>query len=462
MTEVGVAEAESRYFAITFGLGRNLLRLDRFEENFGLTTTLNLVKEDDLRSLDTNSLGNGAMKHFIQMGHSSSLKDFGIDLEKDLVKNISGKIEETTLTGDVKSICGKQSVSISSSIDITGIGELLKMLYDHFQCQDYLERFPGMNHANIIKNRDRIEELDNRMLRIFNGEVDDESNFELSLPELRLNHEIGSFTYGSAGNHHTELDLDELKNDLSVAMRGRQITVQTLKNQHIRMFSEDGNITGKWTIYKCLSVDLPDRDKQYVLNEGKWYSFNMNYVQSIDDFYGNIEISGVDLQDYRIIGHDGETENQYNDRMCNSFVQFEKMDCQCLNPFDQTPFEVCDIYDKSLNSFVHVKHNTGSRVLSHLYLQGAVSGELMLNPIVREDLLRNKPNMSGHIQRDSYNTSSYEITYAIIDRSKASRTRNTNERPQLPFFSKISLRQTVNTLRNFGYQVKLKRIKWAE
>lgn len=462
LTEVEVSEGTTRYFAITFGLGRNILILDNFEESFGLTTTLNLVNENELRSLDTNSLGNGSVKHFIQMGHSSSLKDFDIDLEKDLVKNLSGKLTDENLPGDAKSICGKQSVSISANVDTSNIHDFLRSLYGHYQRQDYLQRFPGMNNAKVIKEKSRIEELDNQMLRAFNDEINDEFNIEISLPELRLNHEIGTFTYGSSDTHHSELDLYDLKTDLNSTMRGQQISIPTLKNRHIRVFSGDGNMIDKWSIYNCLSVDLRDRNKQYVLNEGKWYSFDLDYVNNINSFYESIELSDISLSEYRDHGHLKETENDYNERICNNNEQLELMDCQCINIHNQTQFEVCDIFDKQRMSFIHIKHNTGSSMLSHLSLQGVVSGELMLYKSVRDELLSKKANLDSQIYSDIYSASNYEVVYAIIDRSKASRNRYQDDRPHLPFFSKISLRHAVNILRNYGYNVKLKRIKWSE
>lgn len=462
LSETEVVAGQPRFFAITFGLGRNILNLDNFEENFGFITTLNLVNENDLRSLDTDSLGSGSKKHFIQIGHSSKLKDFGIDLEKDLVKNISGKLSDVEGVGDAKSICGKQSVLLSSNVTLADLPEFFRTLYRHFQSRNYLERFPGMNHAKIIKDKSRIEELDNHVLRIFNGELEEESNIELAIPELKLNHEIGSFRYASSENPHSELDLNELREALQSVLRGRQVTIRTLKSNYIRMLSDDGTQIDKWKIYNCISADLAEREKQYVLNEGKWYSFDIDYAQTVKDFYNSLEISETLFDDYRPATHYNETENQYNDRISRNNDQFEKVDCECITPFDQTPIEICDIYDKATDSFIHVKRNEGSSLLSHLFLQGSVSAELLRNKSVREDLLRRVSNLSQNISLDYFNPETYTIVYAIIDRSKATRTRHIGDRPRIPFFSKISIRQVVNSLTGLGYTIKLKRIKWSE
>lgn len=421
LLEVEVKKDYNRFFAITFGLGRNLLNLEKFEEDFGLITTLNLVNENDLRSLDTNTLGNGAMKHFIQIGHSSNLNDFGIDLEKDLVKNLSGKLSSERGVGDAKSISGKQSVLLSSTVNLLQIPDILKELYSYYQSKEYEKRFPGMNNAKLITTNDRIEYLDNRALRLFNGDLDEENNIELSFPEFKRDHEVGSFRFGSSNNLHEELDLKELKADLNSMLKGRLPTIQTLKNIPIQFISDEGGQLGRSSIYKCLSIDLTERDKQYVLNEGKWYSFNLSYVDEVNEFYNCIEIYKGDLSEYRSKEAIEESENKYNERMCLNSDNFEKLDCRCINPFDQSPFEVCDIFDKAKNAFIHVKHNNGSNQISHLIMQGYVSGEQMINKTVREKLLQQQPEMESNIKVFPYDPSSYKIVYAIIDRSKGSK-----------------------------------------
>lgn len=461
VTEVAIDSETNRFFAITFGLGRNILNLDNFEEDFGLTTTLNLVDTNDLRSVDTNSLGNGAMKHFIQIGHSSSLRDFGIDLEKDLVKNISGKVSDSEMLANAKSITGKQSVTLSSDIDIHDIDEFLLVLYQYYQRDDYRNRFPGMNNATKIKDKVKQEELDNTMLRTFNG-LAPECNIELLLPDLKLNHEIGAFKYGSSDETFSELEIDDLKRTLLSMFRDGQITIAKLKNNHIRMLSEEGIQTGKWSIYKCLSVDMQQGDRQYVLNEGQWYSFDMDYVNNVNEFFEGIELSDIDMQEYQKEVNSAETENNYNDRICNDCQQFEKMDCNCVHPFNQTSIEVCDIFDKESRAFIHVKHYTSSSVMSHLFAQGTVSAELLLTPTLRNQILDRKPSLADCIFIDDFKASSYKIVYAIIDKNKGSRNRYPGDRPHLPFFSKISLRQAVQRLQGFGYTVMLKRIRWNQ
>lgn len=92
-----------RVFALTFGLGRNLLRVDRFEERFGLITTLNLIDSKKLRSVDSNTVASNPKNSKVMLGKLSSINDFEVDGESSLLKSINGKIEENAL-GDCTTI----------------------------------------------------------------------------------------------------------------------------------------------------------------------------------------------------------------------------------------------------------------------------------------------------------------------------------------------------------------------
>ena len=52
----------------------------------------------------------------------------------------------------------------------------------------------------------------------------------------------------------------------------------------------------------------------------------------------------------------------------------------------------------------------------------------------------------------SFNATDYTIIIGIINKYH-------EERPKIPFFSKVSLRYTINSIKNMGYKVQLKNIK---
>ena len=101
---------------------------------------------------------------------------------------------------------------------------------------------------------------------------------------------------------------------------------------------------------------------------------------------------------------------------------------------------------------IHVKKYGGSSVLSHLYQQGVVSGELFIS----SNRFRNEVNsrLSDDYKLDNVdnrpNTAEYEICYAIM--------RDVPGDLHIPFFSKVVMKNAVKRLQAFGYKVTKKKI----
>jgi uncharacterized protein (TIGR04141 family) len=114
--------------------------------------------------------------------------------------------------------------------------------------------------------------------------------------------------------------------------------------------------------------------------------------------------------------------------------------------------EFCDILTND-RKLIHVKKYGGSSVLSHLFMQGAVSGELLVaDAEFRLKLNRALPR--GHKlpePRRRPNPADFEVVYAIISASR--------NPLNIPFFSKVSLRSARRRLMSYGYQVTKKKIQ---
>jgi uncharacterized protein (TIGR04141 family) len=114
--------------------------------------------------------------------------------------------------------------------------------------------------------------------------------------------------------------------------------------------------------------------------------------------------------------------------------------------------EFCDLLtsDKKL---VHIKRYGGSSQLSHLFSQGVVSGELFVSDEgFREKLNEKLP--AAHKLADIHarpNATEYEIVFGVISKS--------NNPLEIPFFSKVSLRNARRRLEGYGYMVSKKKIE---
>lgn len=113
--------------------------------------------------------------------------------------------------------------------------------------------------------------------------------------------------------------------------------------------------------------------------------------------------------------------------------------------------EFCDLLTAD-RRLVHIKRYSGSAQLSHLFNQGVVSGELFVQEReFREKLNEKLPD--GRKLADVAarpNPQDYQVIFAIISKS--------NNPLEIPFFSKVSLRNARRRLLGYGYTVKIAKI----
>ena len=112
--------------------------------------------------------------------------------------------------------------------------------------------------------------------------------------------------------------------------------------------------------------------------------------------------------------------------------------------------EFCDLMSLD-GDVIHVKNYSGSSVLSHLFHQGTVSAFLMAgDPSFRTKVNEKLPDSHELPLDGSFSSSNYEIVYAIGTRNPLTF--------EMPFFSKVSLTNSVRQLRVSGYKVSLAKI----
>lgn len=80
-----------RIFAIVMGYGKTMLNDDVIEERFGLKVCLNSIKYDSLRRINKTNIGGNQKLSYEQLPLKSNIRDFGLDINRDLVSHITGE-----------------------------------------------------------------------------------------------------------------------------------------------------------------------------------------------------------------------------------------------------------------------------------------------------------------------------------------------------------------------------------
>lgn len=127
---------------------------------------------------------------------------------------------------------------------------------------------------------------------------------------------------------------------------------------------------------------------------------------------------------------------------------------------ERSDFESCDILDIAGKRFIHIKKSSRrSSFLSHFFKQGANSAKLFstfgsswvnLRALVAE---RAGAEVAGLLDEVSIDDRPWRVEFVIAD------TPRQNGEFNIPFFSKVSLRDEVRTLRAIKYEAAIRFIR---
>lgn len=435
---INVADGIKRIFAITFGYGKSLLISSAVEKRFGLLVTLNSVDAEKLRSVDINSLEAIPINNRIQSSVLAGIGNFNIDIDRDLLKSVSGKSNVNLLSG---TLSGADSLSVSTDCLYNDMNEFLKKCYTLYKSNHYLDvGFDWINQMQYVKDSLLVNSLDLELIRRLNEDVP--QGVWISIPEI--------FDYNSLETFGLKSDLryDDLNMNVLKEEYVKDFSVKNVKSRSIICYNSEGSIVRKWSVYRCLYVDLQYEGRQYLLNDGKWYNVDYDFVDKVNKYYKEAHLSDLPLIDYA-----WKDEEMYNKKVCES-----DKDRYCLMDrknlvYGGSKIEFCDIYTKQ-RQFVHVKKYSGSSVLSHLFFQGMVSAENFFDDEYRKKA-NEKLGDAFKVPTDKpISASDYEIIYAI-----AKDDVDNGGLPDIPFFSKVAFRNVASRLKKFGYKVSIRGVK---
>lgn len=430
-------EDENRTFAVCFGYGRSLLLPACVEERFGLITALNSVNPQELRSLDISRLDANALKNRIQSSKLAGIADFDFDIEKSLLRQATGLSNDEEMG---KSVSGSDSFSLSVEADMNSIGEVLDRCYDKYKSEEYRGAFSWIDHIMPLKKGELIETLDGLLLEKIQDEGDQST--WLAVPDIIDWEGISVLKYEENGVEHEDILMETFRDEV---LHGRELTIPYLKHKYVSAYNDNGELCNKWSYYRCVYSEIEYEQKLYMLNAGNWYQVENDYKSQIENTYNNAPLSKLALIEYN---HDDE--GAYNEALANSNPSFSLMDKKLIpSGVAGNSIEFCDVYDQS-GRMIHVKKYGGSQVIGHLFNQGQVSARMLFDQSFRTEVNNRLPAGWG-IPMNGFNPSAYEVVYGIISKKRDSR-------PHIPFFSMVVFHDIYQTLRGFGYEVKLKAI----
>jgi uncharacterized protein (TIGR04141 family) len=178
-----------------------------------------------------------------------------------------------------------------------------------------------------------------------------------------------------------------------------------------------------------------------------------DFVSQVNAYYRDVPRLQTGLPDY-----DDDSEEAYNERVAaDSTQQYALMDRKIIMVGGgYSKVEFCDLLSQG-KDLIHVKRYGGSGVLSHLFMQGVVSGQLFASDADSRESVNEFLPASHKLQdiKARPDLTPYRVVFAIV--SSEAGTDLT-----LPFFSRLSLRHALLTLQGYGYQAVLAKIHVAD
>ena len=431
------------YFAVSFGFGRHLLKDDVVEERFGLKVVLNSLNKLGFRSIDKTTLGSIPKHSREQISKDVAAIDFGIDIEQDLIRSITGKSDDEIFG---KIITGKDCLSGTAKIDTNNVVEFLTHVINRYESEDYKEDYGWVDQITEISNKKTENTLNIKLIEKLN--TGDFTKVWMAVPEII----DWSKTIGFRYSKLTKADIfDDLDIEEYMRLNPDPVTLESIKNLQVFSISATSNdtIIERWSMFRCLYAEIElEKDEVHILNNSKWYKISKDFTQQVHNDFIKINRSKINMPEC-CVSDEGEYNLHTVSVMTGSVCMDKKM---ISHGGGRSKIEFCDIYtDKK--EIIHVKRYGGSSVLSHLFAQGVVSGELLINDSDFKNKLNDKLPLTHKISNPTnrLNAGDYEIIYAIISDSDSPL--------DIPFFSKVSLRNSYRRLINYGYKVSIKQIK---
>jgi uncharacterized protein (TIGR04141 family) len=436
---------EDRVFAITFGFGRHWIDETLIVRRFGMIVTLNVVHPEKIRSVDREEFDTIQRKTRSQTSVSSSLDSFGLNIQRDLVRSVTGQPEDQSFADHVT---GADNLILSASIRFDQLGRKCSEALRHYFSERYRDRYPWIDNFTRINDPTKIAELDHLLVtELREGAA---QNAFLTPPATLDTQEHRGFKYPGERNDvglHADLRIE----DFFAANDRHTITLDELKKKRIKEYSGgDDTPTRQIRVYDAIIFEVTRGQSLYVLSYGEWFEIAQDHVATViaqlNAIRDHDELALIDA-------NDGETETAYNRRAAEaSNGRLALLDAQpVIYGGGRSSIEICDLLSTD-RSFIHVKAKSKSSTLSHLFAQGLNSAQAFRDARFRQLAYAQCPASHRYIFEGDPRANDHTVTYAIITHAPG------DLRSALPFFSKQSLANAASILANMGYQVRLKKI----
>lgn len=478
-----VVEAAKRVFAACFGHGHILLDLNRIEENFGHHISMNLVSKKLLSELVISTPGERSTSRLIQAAKPMSALDFEIHQAQDLLRQVSGKSEDTTIADRVSGTAG---LRLATKVTAGELPQLCAKLIEHFLVPNP-ERLGIMTQIESVTNPLEIEKLEEVLTdRIKNGQTDQMFFFP---PEIvDWTEHVFSVSGEKKSYEFAGLDSPELWSTLKGKTELKALLCKKYKLNAVSITDEAPNRS--WSLYRCISAEITHDNKIFVFFQGRFFAVNQAFADAVEKRY-NVAVSKAPAIStpyrYKLVGNKkgktpkGPHELQFNSELRES-IQCPTVDAHLLDQLnihygDLSSVEFCDVVEAKAGKawLYHTKIILGGYgSISHACRQAIGSLQIYLTRTRFRENLKNALEQclsegGDYLKKDvTYKRIESKIAPFLTEDPRQTPNRGSlnlvlllvnlnrldeNDRTALPFFAKLSICDAIDRAEAMGVEM---------
>jgi uncharacterized protein (TIGR04141 family) len=457
-----VFNAEDRFFCLTFSFGHVYLDHFKTESEFGLRVAINSISDKRLRSVERSNIGD-AIRDFAQAASQRDLRSFGFGDALDLIRKVSGYSEDADFA---ETVTGSRALRFSKAIDLKEVPGAAPSALKLFRSNDYKKTaFRIIDFLSVISDPQLHNELDENLVAAIKSGSDE---FEIAIPQI-LPEQIGSFRFERAGvsQFHADLSLEIYRSGLGDNLK--KLTLHDLKKHVVTAYSDAyDHPLQSWSVRHALVGSTLVNGKRYALNEGLWYRIDDKFKAAADkEFEQTVSEPDKKLRPLKKIVSvekrkktiSYQSEQDYNQEISEEtgYLLFDRKLIQ-IEDVPGAGVEACDLLDLDGRRFIHVKKSSRqSSVLSHLFKQGGNAAQLFR----KYEPFRSK--VASLIEAGYGRKKALEFRRALDDawtvEFQIADFPRKDGRFNIPFFSKLTLRDEVKNIAAMGFKIRVGFIK---
>jgi len=452
---------DDEVYVLTFGDGFRLIPPAFKDRRFGLRFVVRAIDPDDIRAAVARTPGQGRTDISMLPG-GAPIGVLGLDTFTKLVDKLAGRLKRPEMTvqqsgaGRVRSVEGGSGLRLPYGADPAALIRDIRVIAQVSRRELPLPELEFVESVASVQEQETIATLNlalDHALGTLDGVRATATVPTDCLEDIGRVRAVGvRFSPGEDQHFSDAFDLDYVLGRLRFHRPGRR--VPALYDGQVTLYSDSrarpGDLIRTDPLALWVEADMLLGDgRRFVLLDARWHEFDQAYLEGLALTTRRLITAtpSVDLPPWR----NGDDEQAYN-----KSVQRDRPGFLCLDRKNvRTPLhrkngvEVCDLLAPD-DTLVMVKRASGSDALSHLFSQGVVAVDALLNqPEARagfaarvEELGAGRRLPEGFLPR--------RVVFAILLKGHDTLTIDT-----LYPFSQVALAHAARTLRSYGVEVEV-------